>query len=405
MSETEEKILIIEVKNGDEILKVIVDEKFYSHLKSLYIWKVGKYLKIRNNETKLEMNLQRYIYFVLGENEIVEKCDIYYDNGDKLDNTLKNLKLQSSLSKNKYGKYLMKQIENNITYENKKYKVEYKNYVIGIFDEKNDALECYVDKREKVRQIENKKLLSEPIKRNEDGVAIIPLYNRKKELINNVLLDDDKYYEVLCLRIKYDGEYVCFQNKYDKKKRLARYLMNYEGNDIVDHVNRNKFDNRLFNLRILTRKQNNQNKSSKEGSSSKYVGVCLTKKKSSKKWYSYIYKDNKQIKVGYFESEELAAKERDKAALINYGLHANLNCPEDEEIIKLIQTLKLEEENKEESQNSSHPEDEDLASQIAVLKLTEEEKKGESSKSAQKSQSSSKSKGKQKMEEPNQNAP
>ena len=99
--------------------------------------------------------------------------------------------------------------------------------------------------------------------------------------------------------------------------------MNYYGNDIVDHVNNNKLDNRKENLRIITRKQNSMNRTSAKNSSSKYIGVCFNKKHN--KWQSYITVNKKQIKLGYFENENDAAKARNKATLKYFGEHGNLN--------------------------------------------------------------------------------
>lgn len=372
MSEIEENIAIIEIKKGDKIIKIKVDKKFYPQLKSKYIWKPGNYLKIRDkNYEPNEENLQRYIYFNLGQNEIVDNCTICYINGDKLDNTLENLRLKK-INDGEITSSVLKKIEKGILIVNEKYQIKYKRQILGIFDTKEDAIEAYKNKVYDEEEEKKKKFLNQPIKRNDAGIAIIKLYSDGK-FIGDVLLDDENYHDILSRNINYDGEYACFHNKLGKKKRLARYLLNdYKGKDIVDHIDRNKFNNQLSNLRILTKQQNNQNKNSKEGSSSKQSGVAFNK--SSNKWEAYVYQ-GKKISLGFFKTEAEAAQARIDGAIKYYGGHANLDI------------------------------DEDIAGQIAVLKLTEEEKKGESSKSAQKSKSYSKSKGKQKMEEPKQNAP
>lgn len=66
---------------------------------------------------------------------------------------------------------------------------------------------------------------------------------------------------------------------------------------------------------------------SKKNTSSKYVGVTYIK--SSQKWQSRISHLGKRIHLGYFETEELAAKAYDIMAIELYGDSAKLNFPLD----------------------------------------------------------------------------
>lgn len=90
---------------------------------------------------------------------------------------------------------------------------------------------------------------------------------------------------------------------YIDKKHLAlsRYIMNYNGKNYVDHINGNRLDNRLENLRVVTPTQNARNKRSRQGSSSQYVGVTFEKK--SKKWVAQLKIGAKNIKIGRFVTE------------------------------------------------------------------------------------------------------
>lgn len=75
----------------------------------------------------------------------------------------------------------------------------------------------------------------------------------------------------------------------------------------VDHINGDSLDNRRENLRIVTPRQNAQNKNYHRGEKakqSKYIGVNWDKSRS--KWVSYAYKDHKHYFVGRFSSEEAA---------------------------------------------------------------------------------------------------
>lgn len=62
-----------------------------------------------------------------------------------------------------------------------------------------------------------------------------------------------------------------------KAVSMSRYIMKYDGKNIVDHINGNKLDNRKENLRIVTYAQNNMNKTKSENKSSKYIGVYFRK--------------------------------------------------------------------------------------------------------------------------------
>lgn len=64
---------------------------------------------------------------------------------------------------------------------------------------------------------------------------------------------------------------------------------------IIDHINRNKLDNRIDNLRIITQQENCWNTNAK-GYSKHPCGKYLVK----------ICKDYKQIHIGLFETEDEA---------------------------------------------------------------------------------------------------
>ena len=81
--------------------------------------------------------------------------------------------------------------------------------------------------------------------------------------------------------------------------------------DQIDHINRNRSDNRIANLREVTNKQNNQNKSKRSDNTSGHSGVCWHKRIS--KWQVKIRHNYKQISLGYFTTLEEAVSAR-KAA-------------------------------------------------------------------------------------------
>lgn len=90
------------------------------------------------------------------------------------------------------------------------------------------------------------------------------------------------------------------------KAHRAAWAMHYgRWPTMIDHINRDRSDNRICNLREVTRQQNSYNVPSTLGSSSKYVGVHL--RKDRKKWVAQIKVDGRSRHIGTFGSEEEAA--------------------------------------------------------------------------------------------------
>lgn len=79
----------------------------------------------------------------------------------------------------------------------------------------------------------------------------------------------------------------------------------------IDHINQDKTDNRLANLRDVTQKQNLQNKGKYQVNTSGHTGVHWHKRLG--KWQSAIAHHRKIIHLGYFTNIEDAVAAR-KAA-------------------------------------------------------------------------------------------
>ena len=109
------------------------------------------------------------------------------------------------------------------------------------------------------------------------------------------------------------------------KAVLHRLIMNNPKGFDVDHINHDKLDNRKFNLRICTRRENNINRKTLSilTKTSLYKGVCWDK--SRNKWRANVGYNGKKIHLGRFENELEAAKAYDNKAKELFGEYAYLN--------------------------------------------------------------------------------
>jgi len=91
----------------------------------------------------------------------------------------------------------------------------------------------------------------------------------------------------------------------------------------IDHVDMNKANNLLGNLRLATRSQNMLNKKLNPRNTSGYRGVNWNK--AAKKWQARIFVNTKPILLGHFDDVLEAAKAYDNA-LTTYKLeHGRFN--------------------------------------------------------------------------------
>jgi hypothetical protein len=121
--------------------------------------------------------------------------------------------------------------------------------------------------------------------------------------------------------------YICVR-LFNKKFMAHRIIWNILKGDIpkgfeVDHVDGNKTNNKIENLRLATRSQNMLNKKLKSTNTSGYRGVTFNK--AAKKWQARIFVDKLPILLGHFTEITEAAKAYDEAVK-KFGLtHARLN--------------------------------------------------------------------------------
>lgn len=105
--------------------------------------------------------------------------------------------------------------------------------------------------------------------------------------------------------------------------RLAWFYIYREWPKFIDHVNGDRADNRIFNLRVATRAENNANKKTRSDNTSGVRGVVWHKQIS--KWVAQIQKNGHNHYLGAFLSKEAAARAYDAMAISLFGNFANPN--------------------------------------------------------------------------------
>jgi frataxin-like iron-binding protein CyaY len=105
------------------------------------------------------------------------------------------------------------------------------------------------------------------------------------------------------------GENGWIDGNNSKSIRMQRQILHAPDGMHVDHINGNTLDNRKSNLRIVTNRQNQQNKHIFK--TSKYPGVHW--EDSRKKWHASIRINGKKTFLGRFDIEEDAYSAYKKA--------------------------------------------------------------------------------------------
>lgn len=142
------------------------------------------------------------------------------------------------------------------------------------------------------------------------------------------LIDDEDFERISKFKWHFNengGSVYRFYTKYAYKTShiaIANEVMK-DYDHMFDHKDSNSLNESKSNLRICSYSQNGHHRKKKKNTSSKYIGVCWAKK--CKKWLASIMKDGKNMCLGYFSNEILAALAYDKKARELFGEFANCN--------------------------------------------------------------------------------
>ena len=118
-----------------------------------------------------------------------------------------------------------------------------------------------------------------------------------------ILVDEEDYD-----RVKVWSWYVDPKNYVRHKDRhwsgiLSRFVLNYTGPLVVDHINHDPCDNHKANLRIVTQSENMNNRSGPQvNNTTGFLGVCKTKQG----YQAYVTENGKRKHLGYAPTAESA---------------------------------------------------------------------------------------------------
>ena len=110
-----------------------------------------------------------------------------------------------------------------------------------------------------------------------------------------------------------DGYYNVYLCKDGIKKALKihrlialHFIPNPDNLLYIDHIDRNRTNNSISNLRWISKSNNNRNITKRQNTSSKFIGVYF--KKCAGKYVTHISINNKRKHIGYYEKEEEAGR-------------------------------------------------------------------------------------------------
>jgi hypothetical protein len=139
--------------------------------------------------------------------------------------------------------------------------------------------------------------------------------NNKTGRVLKLQIDTQGYYKVNLYKDR-----ISF-TKNIHKLGAESFIANPYNKPFVDHINNNKLDNNINNLRWATIQENSMNTKLNSRNSSNYKGICYSK--LFNRWNAYITINGKMKNLGYFKNLEDAVNCRVKKAKEVYGEYIN----------------------------------------------------------------------------------
>ena len=112
-------------------------------------------------------------------------------------------------------------------------------------------------------------------------------------------------------------------NSYIHRHVAQEFIENPHSKKYVDHIDHDKTNNTILNLRLVSNSENSMNRAKRENTTSKYKGVCFRKREN--KWVVNIGCDGERKYLGLFTNAKQAAARYNEAAIDLFGEHALIN--------------------------------------------------------------------------------
>ena len=138
--------------------------------------------------------------------------------------------------------------------------------------------------------------------------------NTTDKILKPIIEGSGYYYIRLC---KDDKQFI----KKNHNLVANAFLPNPFNKRCVDHVDNNRLNNNVENLRWATHRENSMNQKISSNNTSGFKGISFHKK--TNKWTSYIFFDGKKQHLGYFDKIEDAVNARVRKADELFGEYKN----------------------------------------------------------------------------------
>lgn len=132
---------------------------------------------------------------------------------------------------------------------------------------------------------------------------------------DEILVDDDLFEELNQYKWHIHQGYACrsvHKNGKTRKLRMHRVVLGLgqgqrgHNKEVVDHIDRNKLNNTLSNLRVVSKQVNEWNRDRYENNTSGYTGVRFKRDNSKNPYQAIIKVNGKTLCLGSYPTPELA---------------------------------------------------------------------------------------------------
>ena len=159
--------------------------------------------------------------------------------------------------------------------------------------------------------------------------VFLPIIDFDNYMVSNLgNVKNIKTGRILRQKLRKDGyKDICLNingNKHSKSiHRLVAnaFLENIDNKPCIDHIDNDKENNNIENLRFATHQENNRNKKIAKNNTSGVKGITFSK--ASNKWHARISIDGLKVHLGYFDNIEDAKAARITAVKKAFGEFAN----------------------------------------------------------------------------------